>query len=609
MSTAESAIDTLSIHRLRSLYLVPFDHPAPNEIRSKLDNIAEHKFKSAIASAFFHALPDSDAGVWLIRSLTINVDLNLDAGEDQMAEAWAKQAAISVAKVLQENAEADEVLHFSSAAAHLAHFLRDLVDGSAWEKWYYRKFEGLRPLAQSAAVRTAVCRDPLTGLEALQQMSNSALRRVLNALSEPDAKWILNEIAPEDSQECLFVLAQFNPQSALQYALQGRPCAALHLYLWLSKQHPDQAGSQLRRAALALTDLAGCLRDAPQPTDLINVLADSDVVGLYQLLGPDHGERLLPLLSSPREWLQSVAQTQFSKPITSDETRYTAAGGIFLLLPLLDAMPIAAATEHWPALHDCAPACLARWIVLMKCFGTAGAALIFNDPLVRDLLGIAPQIETQSLKNWQRTLTRQQLLDFENHIARWQINNAIATPPSIAVFSTGSKPHSILCCDVQHRGLLLALPDSPSSRRLMLQAMSRWPAQDDSATLPAGSGKQLAGSPLTQVDLQALLRDLDFLLLPKALSGSQRSELTFTVAARALLRNFSGRLMGFSQSGLEYLYANFLDIHASVQTESGQRIVRLGQPPLHVVLNLAGMNRQSYTLSWSPETFALFPDA
>ncbi len=611
MPTAENAVSTLNIHRLRCMYLVPSDHPVPDVVRSRLDHVVEHKFKNAIATALSRALPDSTAGVWLIRSLTFDVDLNLDAGEDHLAESWAKQAAISVARILQESATADQVLHFSSAAAHLAHFLRDLADGSAWEKWYYRKFEGMRSLPLSAALRTAICRDPATGLEALQQMNESAVRRVLLSLNEHDAKQILTEIARDDQPQQQLELAQLSPQSVLPYAVDGEHRAALHLYLRLAKQHPATAGSQLKSAAVSLVCLSRCLRDTPQQTALINILKEGDAVALFQSLAQSDAERLLPLLGAPHDWLQSIAHAQIPSaiPIPSEETRHTAAGGIFLLLPLLDAMPIEAATQHWPALNDCAPASLARWIILMKCFGVAGAALIFHDPLVRDLLGIAPQIDSASLKNWLRALTRRQLLEFQNQIALWQIDGTIAAELSVSVFATGSKPPWLLCCEQQHRSLLLALPDSPSSHTLLLDAINAWPALADHPNIPGADEHQLAGTPLSEGDRQALLRDVEYLRLPSALRSSQRSELTFSVAARALLRNLSGRLMGFSQSGLEYLFANFLDIPASMQMSSGQSVIRLGQSPLHVVLSLAGMNRQSYTLSWSPGTFALFPDS
>ena len=609
MPTTETAISTLNIHRLRSLYLLPFDHPAPDAIRNQLDHVAERKFRNAIASAFSQALPGCAEGVWLIRSLSFDVDLNLDAGDDRVAEIWARQAAISVAKVLRESGEADQILHFSSAAAHLAHFLRDLVNGSAWEKWYYRKFEGLRPLPLSAALRTAICREPLAGLEALQQMNASTLRRVLTALTESDAAQTLDGITREGSPQRQLDLPQVNPEFLFYPALDGEHRAALHLYLLLSKQLAETAGFHLKSAAVSLACFVRCLRDASQNGALLDALAHGSASALFQLLAPIDAERLLPLLGVPREWLQSVAQTQLptGASVPSGETRHTAAGGAFLLLPLLDAMPIAAATEHWPALNKCAPAAIARWIILMKCFGAAGASLIFHDPLVRDLLGIVPQIDAHSLKMWQRTLRRQQLFELQNKIALWQISDALAAE-SISAFPIGSKPKLALCCGRDNNSLLFALPDSPSSRRLMANSISALPSLVPSTTKPAGGEGQLADPPLAETDLQALLRDLDFLRLPPALCASQRAELTFSVAARALLRNFSGRLMGFSQSGLEYLFSNFLDIPARVQSTAGQSVVRLGQPPLQVILNLAGLNRQSYSLSWISEIFALFPD-
>ena len=611
MPTAESAISSLNIHYLRSLYLIPSDHPAPDLIRSKLDNITRHNFGNAVASALSRALPDSAAGVWLIRSLTLNVDLNLDADADQLADVWAKEAAISVANILRENAEADQVLHFSSGAAHLSHFLRDLADGTAWEKWYYRKFDGLRSLPLSAALRTAVCRDPLIGLEALQQMSDSAIHRVLGALNEHDAEWILNEIARENLPECQLNLEQINPESVLRFALDGENRAALHLYLRLAKQHPEAAGMRLKEVAIALVCLTRCLRDASQQAALVDALVDGDAVALFHCLSPADAQHLLPLLESPREWLESLvrsAKIPTASSVTVDEVRHTVAGGIFLLLPLLDAMPIAEGTQHWPRLQDCSPASLVRWIVLMKCFGTAGAAQVFHDPLVRDLLGVVPQVDVSSLKTWQCALRRQQLLVFQDHLARWQFENSFEAQHSIGTFIAGRKPQSLLCCERSHLALLLALPDSPASRDSLFKTLSAWPTGAQFADAPPGSGNQLVGSPPTDANLQGLLRDLDFLRLPPALGGSQKSELTFAVAARALLRNFSGRLMGFSQSGVEYLFHNFLDFHASVLTESGQSIVRLSRPPLHVVLSLAGMNRQSYSLNWRPGTFALFPD-
>ena len=74
-----------------------------------------------------------------------------------------------------------------------------------------------------------------------------------------------------------------------------------------------------------------------------------------------------------------------------------------------------------------------------------------------------------------------------------------------------------------------------------------------------------------------------------------------------LLRQIAYRLPGFAGSNLPYLFGNFFDFAANIEEEPARRVVRLGQPPLHLVLNMTGMNRQSYRLSWLDERpFALF---
>ncbi len=82
------------------------------------------------------------------------------------------------------------------------------------------------------------------------------------------------------------------------------------------------------------------------------------------------------------------------------------------------------------------------------------------------------------------------------------------------------------------------------------------------------------------------------------------------MAAQHALRLFSRRLPGFSRSSLDYLARNFLDVAATLtESEDGRRLVRLGRPPLGLVLALTGAHRGSYRLSWLDEReFALFPD-
>jgi hypothetical protein len=631
MQATATDVSRLNIHRLHALYLVPADHPSPDTVRSKFDGIAHRKLRDAVASAVSRALPDSAADIWLIRSLKLDVDLNLDSSDEQLANRWAQQAAASLAAVLDCEADAHEVLHFPNRAAYLARFLLDLVEGSAWGKWYYRSFEGLRPLPLSAALRTVICHQSATGRNALLQMSGPGLRKVLAALTDHDGKRILNEIAEDPTSNQALIPEKINPLLLNQTVpFENEHCAALSLYLRISAESPAAAGSRLKPFVLAVTCLVRCTRDLPlsRRGKLVHFLSTSNLTSLCHLAGPADAERLTPLLGCTAEWLQAVgkpAPIASHAPDITDEPRHTASGGIFLLLPLLDAIPLAGATLGWPGICKCEPASLVRLLLLMKCFGTA-AAQLFADPLVRDLVGITPDLDSPSLHKWQTSLSLAQLFSLQDRIAQWQIENWIDRQRSLTLVAIRSQ-RSLLCFEHYHQSLLFALPDSRPSRKLLVDEVSAWTAdqvpvianpgelvaaadvQGSQLRAPhASSSGELFGPPMEEEHLRQILDDLDFLRLPVSQRGPRCSEFTFSLAARALLRNFSWRLPGFSRSGLQYLHRNFLDVPASVQNQPEQRTVRLGQPPLHVVLSLCGMTRQRYCLSWTAGAFALSPE-
>jgi hypothetical protein len=103
--------------------------------------------------------------------------------------------------------------------------------------------------------------------------------------------------------------------------------------------------------------------------------------------------------------------------------------------------------------------------------------------------------------------------------------------------------------------------------------------------------------------------DLSFLTLPASFNITPALDLALSVAAQGLLRVFARKLPGFASSSLPYLYHNFLDFSASLEEEPERRVIRLSPPPLQLVLNMTGMTRSSYRLSWLDEKpFALFQE-
>jgi hypothetical protein len=109
--------------------------------------------------------------------------------------------------------------------------------------------------------------------------------------------------------------------------------------------------------------------------------------------------------------------------------------------------------------------------------------------------------------------------------------------------------------------------------------------------------------------LDKLPDDLAHLALPKSWRLAPEFDFMLSVAAQSLMRSFAWRLPGFAHSNLPYLYGNFLDFSASLEDEPNRRVVRMGRPPLHLILNMTGIVRGTYRLNWLDERpFALFPE-
>ena len=94
------------------------------------------------------------------------------------------------------------------------------------------------------------------------------------------------------------------------------------------------------------------------------------------------------------------------------DPRSTAFGGIFLILPHLDELPLVEATRDWPHADEAAAISLVRFLVLLKCCGRGNSERAFYDPLLRDLLLIPPTLSPEALRTWQSRLKPEHLQNF-----------------------------------------------------------------------------------------------------------------------------------------------------------------------------------------------------
>jgi hypothetical protein len=318
--------------------------------------------------------------------------------------------------------------------------------------------------------------------------------------------------------------------------------------------------------------------------------------------------------------------------------RYTSFGGVFLLLPLLDEIPLAEATHGWPHADEAAAITLVRALLLVKCCGRERARRAFDDPLLRDLLLLPPAITPEVLADWQAGISAANVHTFLETLAGWNsargavqgeqlILARIAAPGApTAVLIDGARGHWLcaICWDSHRPERLIAalqscLAQTEQEESVLLSdpafftaLRSAFPDQrivnlaDDAAQSMAEKDERMTES---LARLEKLPADLSYLSLPQSFGLRRAFDLALSVAAQGVMRAFAWRLPGFAGSNLPYLYSNFLDFAGSVEEEPARRVVRVGRPPLHLVLNITGMTRRSYGLSWLDDRpLALFQE-
>jgi hypothetical protein len=484
----------LQIRRVHAQYLLPSDHPAPARVKDYLDEEIKRRLSHALCAAFSSWFSETDSSLWFVRRLEIDLSVNTSGDGEQVARTLSTQLGRALGYTLQEGLDTGHVVRFPNPAAYLARFLSDLAAGDAWGRWYYESFFGLRLLPTSAALRTAICDQAEKGRAALLQLPGEELKSVLRALSRQDARVVLDSLTRGNGDDGTFDRHQLawsisrlvDADSLSPLDEWGR---ALYVYLDAARQE----GRSGVAATDALLELLRC--SSAQLRDVAETI--------HHL----HG---------------ALARAERAEPLR----RYTECGGAFLLLPLLDELPLVAALRDWPPVDEAAAISLVRFLILIKCGGHRGAERRLGDPVIRDLLLIPPGVSVGALNDWQARVGAEHIEQFLGVLADWQ--------------------------------------------RRQERAVDQPPHEDD----------------------------LAHLALPECLKFSASLDLALSAAAQHVLRAFACRLPGFTASRLPYLASNFLEFAASIEDEPARRVVRVGSPPLRLVLSMTGMMRQTYRVSW-----------
>ena len=556
---------------LQAHYLVARGHPAPERLRARLDEATGEALRRTLTTLLAQHIDPADDAIWLIRRLDIVVSMNAAWDPDQITQVWAQQIALALVQLLNAGSDGVDVIRFGSRAEYVSHFLGDLVAGSAWSRWYYTEFEGVRLLTQSAAIRTVVCQAPVIGIDALLLLPPTLLTQVIATLSVQDARQLLQTIPPGGAtvgeHDCFELGWRLYEKMQRDLGVDNEIHQTLRLVLEVLRARPEWTGETLVTAIRALVTLIRVAAATPEVLPAVRRVLGSGrgvALQLYMIVSPGDAGLLVPLGDSRPAWLDRVVRTlpavdppqAFRSVADEPDIHSTPFGGVFLLVPLIAALPFEKATAGWPMCGDVPASALARLLVLAKCLGGNALPRLMLDAVIRDLLRIDPKLGISETTKWLAALTGEQLTQFQR--------------------------------------LLL------SHDEILRYPSPRFVREDDS------SDEQ--GTPTQR--FAAARRDVAYLAFPGILRESSLARRAFGRVAASVLRDLSRRLPGFARASFAHLQANFLSISASVEQQPNRRVVRLSRPPLDIILNMTGMSRATYRLPWlDDKPFMLFPES
>jgi hypothetical protein len=573
---------------------------------------AQHEaLQTSLGERLSAGFPRGDKSVWLIRRLDVRVSVGASSTPLGIARAVAAAVTGALARTFEEGADGANVMRFPDRATFIGRLLSDCARGRAARRWEYGEFGEILDGPASIAVRSIAATEPGTALDALIRMAAGDLRVVLASLSSEDAGAVLESLrgAPGSSRgEPAHDVVEALKVLLARSELPSEPGpAAVALFLEVARSMGGQPAVGTDARAKEVARLAQALRTATpeESRKLAGALAEGD----WQRVGAQALGELTELVSWPSA-IRGEAVCCLSERLSGESApdhpidhMTTDLGGMFLLLPLIGEFPWTAATATWPHLGAADPSRLLQYLTLVAALGRDRSPAAAGDAVLRLALGLPAEVGVRSIYAWTRGVSeeaaRRSAHLMTEHLHRL---GKVSGEVTLAPLADG-----VVAVD-SARGIWLgAAPADPESIRSLIASIDA--ALDRPAAVAASEPwieacidpGRIPPPPIDERFLIRLDESVHYATVgaPFELVPAVRDMVM--IAAQTLGRELAWRLPGFSTSTLPYLWDNFLTFAAEISFEPRQIIVHVGDPPLHLVLSLAGLNRRRFHLDTTGE--------
>ncbi|MCG8353895.1 MAG: hypothetical protein MI924_39525 [Chloroflexales bacterium] len=145
------------IGHMHCRYRVIGTHSAAAATADLLDRLARDRVLQAWSDALDQALGD-DQAVYVLRWVKARMAVVLDdhLTDTQLAQRWGQNLAGAVMRAIASSASDSDLVRFANQADYVASFVADLLQGLAWQRWFYNPFAALRSLDIAEALRTVL---------------------------------------------------------------------------------------------------------------------------------------------------------------------------------------------------------------------------------------------------------------------------------------------------------------------------------------------------------------------------------------------------------------------------------------------------------------------
>lgn len=533
-----------------------------------------------------------DPAVYVLRSVRTELTVVNPSASDEraIAQAWGERTCAAVVRtVLRHGDDASQVMRFDNTAAFIAQWIADLLDGVAWERWYYGAFRPYRGMRVEDAIRAVLLehREHLAAI--LRRLAKTKRLPMLLPVLSPDSVRELWQVAVRgeardeatSEQFRLFVRAAIEVVSALEI-WSGEPRAVAEIfaaYEATAPHAPDwkqpRALAEAVFAVVAFLERRGFVRiertalTAPRWREVVEALEWLDREWLASAIEAWLREEPAPVPAAARPATPTALQQRIVSVLRRlvengtatlpDRGKYATPRNAFALFAAL------ASEEPLLAEHPAAPAAIESFLKTLE---------------------FAQVTATVAPRSTERTL----------------IESAFA---GVFVLS-----RALLETRLTQLANVFGLP-VPS---LLLALAAEWGADARDAGIVHWSGSDGEVEPLDPALCERLREEVVQLMhdraafAPSLAPDENDTEPPLAAIARHLVRLWAHWLPGLGQSSVPWLLQQFILRRGVLRVNGGELAISLAPAPLDVVLEMAGYLAPIASVPWLGDrrvTFAI----